>query len=444
VLSALGLAATLSDLRILWQPAGTYGFSADAAGIVKDVEADSAASAAGVQRGDLIDGSWGETAGEVWVVAPGIPATASVTHAGVTRRITLVSRPLRFPKGERIVFPLRKLAGALFVIVGAVLVLVRPTRATWGFFLYCVGDNPFADSTWLFAQLPLLGDQWVAVAWSVFSAAGNVGLLAFAINFPRADIARWRSRADKSLPYLFAFSACLAVASNVVAWAAQVQWPLTTAALWIDFLYVVVAAVLVESYACTRGEDRQRTKWIAFGFAVGLLGLAAAHFSSLLTWRVFSAALFHERALSLLMAFVPFIVAYAVVRHNVFDFNVAVSHAAVYGVLTSAIVAAFALLHAYIARALVNQDVGLLLEVVIALAVGFALNAAHQSINRFIGQSLLHRTNATDTAAEVRALQEEMRALQRRLDALGGPTKTAENVGPKPFRGQVRGPGGGL
>jgi len=392
LLALYGFAATLPDVAILWRPLGTYGLTTDVEGVVRSVAPGSSSAVAGIQPGDRVEGLSEAPVPEVWVAAPGLKRVVGVTHAGRQREVTLTSEPTRLPAGGSVIFPLRKLLGALFIVAGLLLVLVRPSPATWGFFLYCVGANPFEGWYLLGAALPPKIYLALSVIDDVMNAAGIVGLLTFALYFPRSDVAGWRAKMQRLIPALFVFTAALNLAVDLSSWFAKPpQWFVNSEEIWFDIIFLATAALFIETYFRTRGADRERVAWTSFGMVVGMIGLAAADIYGLFTWSVFSNAGWWERISSMLIGAVPITIIYAAFRHRVLDFSLAVNRTLIYGLLTSLVVVVFAVIHSFAIRTVAGTKLGVIAELGVAIAIGFWLNAIHQRVATFVDTVFFRR-----------------------------------------------------
>jgi hypothetical protein len=378
VLAAYGFAVTLPDVVVVWRPLGTYGLTTDPAGIVRSVAPDSPAARAGIQSGDKVEGLASAPLPEVWVASPGIARMVSVTHAGITRRVTLTSEPTKLAAGGAIIYPVGKLLGAFFIIAGLLLLLARPSPATWGFFLYCVGANPFEGWYLLGAAMPPKLYLACSLVDDVMNAAGIVGLVLFALYFPRLTLSGWRVRASRFVPLLFVFTAALNVAVDLATWFAKpARWVVNPEDLWFDLLFFAAAALFLETYLRTSGADRERLAWATFGMVVGMIGLIVADVYGLFSWSVFSSATLLERLTPMLVGVVPISIIYAAFHYRVLDFSLAVNRTLVYGAMTSLVVIIFALLHSLVARTIVSSRLGIVTELIAAIAIGFQLHAIH-------------------------------------------------------------------
>lgn len=385
LLALYGFAAILPDVIILWRPLGTYGLTTDVEGTVRSVAPGSSAAAAGIERGDEVAGLSQAPVPEVWVPEPGLKRIITVTHDGREREVTLTAQATQLPTGGKIIYPLRKILGALFIVAGIFLVLVRPSPATWGFFLYCIGSNPFEGWYLLGAALPPRTYLTLSLIDDVLNAAGIVGLLTFALYFPRSNVAGWRAKAQRLIPLVFVFTAALNLAVDLSSWFSKLpQWFVNSEEIWFDLVFLATAALFIETYVRTRGEDRKRVAWTSFGMVVGMIGLAVADIYGLFTWSVFSSAGWLERISSMLVGAVPITIIYAAIRHRVLDFSLAVNRTLVYGLMTSLVVAVFAVMHSLAIRTLAGAKMGDIAELAAAIAIGFWLNAIHQRVAKFV------------------------------------------------------------
>ena len=295
-LAVWALAMILPSFYRVVEPLAAFGLSVDNDGVVLDVIApfqtapQSPAATAGLAPGDRID------LNRMHCYAPSSRACADlVTVLGglgglqytlPNREIDLAMlsardepprtvhlraalAPLGWP--ARLVLLADTLAAILFVSTAFWLVWTRPSRITWGFFLYAAWFNPGQT----YAYYALLQSWPVAVLAQEFAeapaqGAAYAGLLAFALRFPsEAADRRWR-RAERSLPWIGSILALLIVLSS----ANKFGFPTEriTEATYLGG-YVVIALVLVVLLRRRRGlkpQDEQRMRWAIAGCAIGL------------------------------------------------------------------------------------------------------------------------------------------------------------------------------
>jgi len=156
---------------------------------------------------------------------------------------------------------------------------------------------------------------------------------------------------------------------------------------------VFVAYALIDTYVRRHGADRQRIRWVVFGFAVALLSsLAGTIIGTEATNTPFAV----QAGISLLSIFAPITVAYAIVRHRVIDVNFVVSRTLVYGILTTLFVALFAFVDWFVGHVLDQTRWALVAEVGVAIAVGFWLNGLHARVDRFVDSVLFRKRHEAE------------------------------------------------
>jgi len=151
------------------------------------------------------------------------------------RDVTLVAAQRPSNLFVRFVIALDQIAGLLVVIAGAWLVWTRPSRMTWGFFLYVNWFNPGQYYVYyaIIAELPpLLILQ--EVASNLAQAAGYMGLIQFAIRAPN-DVAdqRWQ-KLERALPLIGVVLAAMLLGADATIFGWQTEF-VTRAAIFAGF-----------------------------------------------------------------------------------------------------------------------------------------------------------------------------------------------------------------
>ncbi len=127
--------------------------------------------------------------------------------------------------------------------------------------------------------------------------------------------------------------------SNPIAWTATE--PLAYAFLLVVLCFPVAIAALFSRYRRSSGRDRAQLRWIAFSGAVFVVVYAVS---------IISLAFVDEESLAgiLLIAFdqvafaaLPVGIGYAVLRHNLYDIDLVINRALVYGSLTATLAATY-------------------------------------------------------------------------------------------------------
>ncbi len=394
------LSVSAIGLREIWHPTGVFGYGTNVDGVVTGVDANSPADRAGIRVGDRLDEA-AMTVQQRWdliqipeVESPGITETFGLYHAGERRTVTIVSVPEPMTPTHQTVIVLQLVAATLFIALGAFIVLLRPDLATWGFFLFCVGYAPIGINE--FNQInraPLV--VYANIALTTVQNAGLAGLILFSLRFLQQSLSGWRRWAAFAAPLFFvslslagaAETATTYIVGSPAEWIAHVVVAITAA----GGLIVVVA--LLDTYIHRPGADRQRMRWVIFGFAVALISQLVV---SIIQTEATNTPLIVSDALGLLGCVAPMTVAYAVVKHRVIDVNFVMSRTLVYAVLTTLFVAIFAFIDWFVGRVLDQTRWALVAEIAVAIGVGFWLNGLHARVDRFVDSVLFRRRHAAE------------------------------------------------
>lgn len=326
-----------------------------------------------------------------YVLSPEIVAPLALIHSGQRRVVVLKSQPQQLTTAQKLVLASRLLAAIIFTLIGAFLVLARPSIITWSFYLLCVGLNPGPFEV----SVALLSYPWVYfyyVFQDIMTVAGGLGAFLFALLFPRQSVSGWRRSMVRLAPYLFISVAALNIyadlASNYFA------LPIRLAAVLLSSIVVLALIVVVyafwDTHIHTSGDDKQRIRWVIFGFTVGLTS-ATASFAlplSMVTPEWFGPTLL------LLIVAIPLTVGYAVIRHRVIDVNFVVSRAIVYSIMTTLLVMFFAFIDWLLGKELAAGNLALTTEVTLAIAAGLGLDRLHRVIDHSVNSVLFRRRRA--------------------------------------------------
>jgi hypothetical protein len=398
------LAVILPSVARLWSPLGTFGYAVDADGKVTSVSAGLPADHAGLRAGEFFDLKSVPFELRRYAVGPltrapvagtsiAMPVRAAKSDAD--RSIAMTSVPESISAADKFSIFMRSLGALVFILVGAGLVLLRPSPMTWGFYLYTIGINPGSDSV-VNALLP--AGAYI-VNWSLENAciaAGYVGFLAFALRFPREQIVDWRAVISRMTPSLFVLLICTGIATAVLPFVFGVPSATLFRAFVVagSLVFAIGFAALLSTYFHVRGLDRQRIKWVILGFGIGLPGFVLAFLldvsSSIVVPYWFIGLLL---CLNLL---VPITIAYAVIHHHVIDVSFVISRAVVYTALTALLVAAFALIDFEVGNRLSATRLAEAIQVVVSIAFAFWLNSIHNRINDFVDRTLFKRRHLAE------------------------------------------------
>lgn len=426
LLSSWALFENAPTLYRLWHPVGTFGVSSDFAGRIVEVVPNSAGADAGIRVGDVVDLQRANPTARRWITSrPGV-APNSVIRVPLIRphekivTVNLHARPQDFSFSEKLILVLRMLAAIIFVIVGSALVLMRPSPMTWGYYLFCIYLNPGTNV----ATFALLSDSAFRVDSAfdgVVAAAADVGLLLFALEFPHPVAGRWRRALVRLLPLLFVANASLRVYLDVAFYGRGVSTETMTRILYAaeGALYIAAIIIFADTYAKSAADERQRIRWAIVGFLVGLPAYSFSLLSYLTSLLPYSAPYWLFGVLQLVNGFGPLMVAYAVIRHHVIDVNFVIRRSLVYAVLTSFLISIFTFIDWFFIKTLEASSLGLAVEMLVAIALGFWFYGLHNYVDRFVdGVFFRHRHFAAQRLARAAVALPQASALETVSDLL--------------------------
>ncbi|MDQ6823893.1 MAG: hypothetical protein M3007_00320, partial [Candidatus Eremiobacteraeota bacterium] len=250
--------------------------------VLGTVAKDSAAAGYGLRTGDNVDLrslplqdrlKIMNRIGRLTIQKVGRPG--ELIHFTVTRAGSQVAIRARVPSpspGSPYAVIIKRIAGTLSVIFTAMLLLLKPTRMLWGFYLFILGET--APTPFVFDLLPatlqvILSDTFNALVPSILFCAG---LLGFVSRFP-GDVAKgWRIQLDRAAIPLGLLVALITVGDDIL-WQSAIPHPeffdYLSAALP-DAIIVVALVCLISGLARLSSVDRQRLKWVVAGMCVFL------------------------------------------------------------------------------------------------------------------------------------------------------------------------------
>ena len=155
--------------------------------------------------------------------------------------------------------------------------------------------------------------------------------------------------------------------------------------------YLVPAALLFVIYHRSEAAQRLRLRWMMWGGAVFVVGIALSN-TQILAPTVTQAA----TAFTVAVALAGFL--YAILRHRMVDLTVVVSRTLVYAMTTSLVLGLFALFESLIERAALSHDASLALELAVPLGVGVSLSAVHRRIDDTVDRLIFRRQYREEVA----------------------------------------------
>jgi hypothetical protein len=394
VLSLYVTVGGVSDLRRTWQPIGVIGTVANDDAVIQAVEPGSPAAKAGIVPGDRFDPLSLAPQQRWWLfpqncMSPDQTITVGIFHDGGYRRVTLTSVTESMGTAERAAIWMEVLTGIVIVAIGTLVILLKRSPAIWGFYLYCLSISPMLFSRELDGTLLLpYSEAWIISVILVY-AAGLPGLLIFSLRVLQDGLHGWRLMAERAAIAGFIVIAALLAGGVVLNYdfGQRAEW-LDKIQNWLTLLLSLgVVGALADTYFRAKGADRPRVRWMAIGILVtlaypfygGLLIQAFPTTPALADWP------------SIILAVAPIGVAYAIVKHQVIDVRFVLSRTLVYGVLTALLVGVFAVIDWLVGRVLDQTRLALVVDIGVAIALGFWLNGLHRTTDQFVDQVLFRR-----------------------------------------------------
>ncbi|MGA8532589.1 MAG: PDZ domain-containing protein [Candidatus Tumulicola sp.] len=407
LIALLEVAAFVTTLTTYGRPVAEFGYNVAADGVtISAVEPGLPAAKAGIEAGDKISYARLSVAGRLnaiqseWV-APGSELQLDVTRDGQARTITL--RPVELPSLYAVIDLSFAFAGLALGAVSLALVLLRPSRMTWGFAL---------------VPLPLLLPD-VLVQWSqrasttagltyeigvaLLYALQTAGMMIFASRFP-TDTTRGPNRLVDRL----AIPVGMAVAAVYI----YVDWCIwlssTPPPTWILFAQDYVAPLLPSlaallaistTYLISSGNLRSRLAPTLVAFVLLIVAGVVQQFGTVLTSNP-GLMLFLYFCFAFAAVLVAVAVAYGVIRHRVIDVSFIVGRTLVYSILTIFAVSMFTLIEFLFGKLLERGGLATVLEILAAVSLGVSLNFLHNRLDKFIDVVLFRRRHLAEARLE--------------------------------------------
>jgi hypothetical protein len=376
-LSLVALLLFMPAATVGWRPHGTFGMEIlRAENLVRKVAPDSPASRAGIVKGDRIDVGALGIDGHLDLMAP---------QPGTTLALTVIHNQSRFPATltavrEEISPTLRWLiAGeffstAAFIVIGALLVFLRPAPMTWWLWLFCIGIVPVNQLVAFYAFLPH-GAQTVEWLFARIFLGGFSAfpLMPFVLRFPHDRIGGWRTRIR--WPSI-ALTAVLFVYYSAIAWTGLTRGIddySTLNAVPAVAIYFLAAGITVFTFVRSHGVDRQRLKWAVTGMLVGSFAQIFVYVPGP-SWLSPLAGI-----VSIVM---PVSIAYAALRHRLIDVEFVLNRALVYGGLTAILISIVSLVDFVVSQFIGEYHLALYAEAAASIAIGFALDRFRSQLDR--------------------------------------------------------------
>lgn len=400
-LAILALGHKTPDIAFYWLPRGDFGiqdvyfhgrpFITDVT--VKELIPHSAATDAGIHLGDRIELKDLDLHQRLVFLGrpqPGEALPVRLVQNGKHRFVTLVARP-KYMSGADIRRDIRnQISEVLCIVLGAVLVLLRPSRMTWLFYLWMVSIGGGNTADYL-VSLP----SWLCVTLSLpIVAIGSIPALAlFYLVFPNDEPTGWRRRA---LPFVWgALGVLVAIGiARFIGMVLDLDFALTGGD-WFPLVEDIIElsigiAALLTAFIESRGQDRARIRAVVFIGISGVLAEIGLDVQQLLAqgtppplfWTYFG----QYGQWLIIVAF-----AYAILRHNMFDIEFVLSRTLVYSMLAVAAIAIFLGIDFLFTSLFHGSKAEFAVDVAVALGIGFWVRAIQGYAIDFVDRALFRR-----------------------------------------------------
>jgi hypothetical protein len=406
---------------------GTFGVSIPPQSvIVTDVEPGSPADRSGVRAGDrLVVHGNSEISPRLRSGYVGEREIAVFEHNGVARTVTLTAVPNpSFTMWRRVGGVLAYVPPTVFLVVGFLLVFLRPSIMSWALYVFAVGyfgTGP-VFMYWSHALPPsaFLGLSFVLT--TVFGPWSVLPLLPFVLRFPNGDVFGWRRRID---PFLWVFLA-ISYALYVVEWRIFIttdslpRWDVITSVVIPLGAFLFAGLIVAKNVAVATPSDRQRWSFLAIG--------TIASFVAYAIYYVPGVPFVVGQVVGFAVVIMPICIAYAIFRLRVLDVNFVLNRTLVYGLLSLGVIAFVSILDWLFSRMIAIGRLAIGLELLAAIGIGLLLDRINRGVEGFVesvffrrrrlAEKYLRRTAsalpyATDEAAIVDGL------VQVPVDAIG-------------------------
>jgi hypothetical protein len=389
-LVAYALASVFAAAATVWAPEGTLGLTTDYGGHIRAVTPGGPAGRAGIVVGDQVDlaampfSERGYVVGILTVIRPGVRVDLHVVRAGVSRDVPLVAVLGVHTDADLTSIVLQCVTSLVFIIVGAGLIILRPSLATWGFGLYCLLDLP--TSYYPFRLGTGADALLLRSIFDVVQNFGVVGLPLFALEFPSRIGTPLHRVVRRLLPITFVVLAAMTLYPDIATLALGRGAELENYALQLVFglVFIVTIATLYDTFRRIEAIEKERMRWVLIGFGVGLMISyigSTLLFSSLIAVAV---PLWLSSLLVCLNVLLPIAIAHAVIRHRVLDITFVVSQTIVYAALTTILAGLFELLDYLFGSFLEEFRLARIFEAGVAICVAFAFETVRTRVERVV------------------------------------------------------------
>ncbi len=394
----------------LWAPLGVYGYSTDYDGTVDSIAPDGAAARAGMRIGDRVEVMRAASEDRRpfrmtnigFAPRAGTPMTLPVLRGAHPVSLHLMAQAERLTTFDAVLLVLRTLSALGFVVVGAGLVLLRPSAMTWAFYLYCIGTEPGS----VLASNVLLTSAFATPQALFVTIAGDLALLgafSFAIRFPDHRTSIVRRRVELGIGLLVALDAAAEAYGDyaLTALGMPMQRLFDITSVVSVVVTITIYATFFVTYLRAASSDRERIRYVIAGFTIAL----GATLAQTLLNRMGTAPYWVTGVLDLAGIAVPISVAYAVIRHRVMDISFVVSRTIVYGLLTSFVIVVYSLIDWLFSTLVSAARVEAIAQIAASVAIGFSLSKLQKRTDNLVDRVFFRTRYQAEARIDALTLQ---------------------------------------
>jgi hypothetical protein len=370
---------------------GTFGLTIPTRTVtVVSVEKGSPADRAGIRAGDrLIDRGNYEVSSRLRSAYPRERETLTFERNKLTYVVTVtaVTNP-NFGLWQRIGGVLAYVPPTVFLIVGFLLVFLRPSIMSWALYVFAVGYFGTGPVFMYWSHL-LSPAAYVVLTFllsTVFGPWSVLPLLPFILRFPNGDVKGWRCRID---PIIWTFLA-LSYALYVVEWQVYYRafesvptWDVIPNTVIPLATFIVAGLILAKNVSMATPSDRQRWGFLAIGTFASFVAYAI-YFIPGVPFAV-------GQVIGFAVVLMPICIAYAVFRLRVLDVNFVLNRALVYGTLSLGVVAFVSILDWFFSRVVAIGRLAIGLELLATIGIGFLLDRINRITERIVESVFFRR-----------------------------------------------------
>ncbi len=375
---------------LFWLTPGEFDVTADSSLRVTEVDSGGAAERAGIRVGDRFAPT---TSFEnrlylqyVRNPKPGQTIALRTENERGSRTVEITVKPQVYDAKVVGYYFAGAVINLIFVLVGASLVLLRPSKMTWAFFIFSIGAGPgfVLGYYWLPTAIVFANGVFAGVLRSI----GMGAFLVFCVRAPGDRAAgRWRYLELAGAPVVIAsLLLCNAAVDLSIAGALHVESFAQPLMMLIeDATYLAGIVALVATFAREHGTEHLRAAVIIAGL---VLGLGARVVGRLIDQggNVYTGASIPDAeapwlvytwfAAGMLQVAIPLSVAYAVIRYHALNLGLVANRTLVYGLFLCAGFAVFAMFDFLLTKQFARNQFEVGLDIAVALAIGLSFQFA--------------------------------------------------------------------